>query len=110
MSVNRTRASRDGAARAPPEQVFFDDPAVDRLMGVVMALAAEHYVLRERVRALEEQLTKAGETPRADEAAEQADAAEFAEELLRPLLGLQQAVGATGGFSLKARRRRRVRR
>ena len=34
-----------------PEQVFFADPAIDRMMGVVMALAGEVYVLRDRVRA-----------------------------------------------------------
>ena len=35
-------------------------PAVDRLMGVLMALATEHYVLRDRYRALERQLAAAG--------------------------------------------------
>ncbi len=34
------------------EQVFFEDPAVDRLMGVVLALATEHYVLLDRVHVL----------------------------------------------------------
>ncbi|HKZ72700.1 MAG TPA: hypothetical protein VJ011_01480 [Steroidobacteraceae bacterium] len=111
----RTTAARRAASRARPEQVFFDDPAVDRLMGVVMALATEHYVLRDRVRALEEQLAKAGLAPAgmttmpagAEEVADASDAAEFAEELLRPLLGLQPAAGATGAFSLKTRRRRK---
>jgi hypothetical protein len=32
---------------------FFKDPADDRLFGVVMELAQEVYVLREKVRALE---------------------------------------------------------
>lgn len=39
--------------RPPAEQVFFADPAVDRLMGMVMTLAAEVWVLRDRLRALE---------------------------------------------------------
>jgi len=99
-----------------PEQLFFDDPAVDRLMGVVMALATEHYVLRDRVRALEEQLagaglidpaTLAGKPFAGETEADSADATAFAEELLRPLLGLQQAAGATGRFSLRTRGRRK---
>jgi hypothetical protein len=93
-----------------PEQVFFDDPAVDRLMGVLMALATEHYVLRDRVRALEKQLGATAhlgsEALRADAsatdpAADEADATEFAESLLRPLLGLQEAQGASGEFTLR---------
>ena len=43
----------DTDANPSPEQTFFEDPAIDRLMGVTMALAAEVYVLRERLRALE---------------------------------------------------------
>ena len=39
-----------------PEQTFFDDPALDRAFGVVMALATEVYVQRDRLRALERQL------------------------------------------------------
>ena len=35
------------------EQTFFEDPALDRAFGVVMALATEVYVLRNRQRALE---------------------------------------------------------
>ena len=35
-----------------PEQSFFADPALDRAMGVIMALATEVYVLRDRLRAL----------------------------------------------------------
>ncbi len=32
---------------------FFDDPAIDKVYGVVMQLAQELYALRQRVRALE---------------------------------------------------------
>ena len=35
-----------------PEQTFFDDPALDRAFGVVMALATEGYVQHDRLRAL----------------------------------------------------------
>ena len=31
-----------------PEQTFFPDPALDRAMGVIMALATEVYVMRDR--------------------------------------------------------------
>lgn len=91
------------------EQEFFDDPAIDRLLGVVMALATEHYVLRDRVRALEEQLSRAGHIdipalaqapPQEQGAVDDADAAGFVASLLRPLLGIQESAGATGGFTL----------
>lgn len=42
------------------EQLFFNDPAIDRLMGMVMALAAEIYILRDRNQALEELLEQSG--------------------------------------------------
>lgn len=89
------------------EQIFFEDPAVDRVMAVLFALATEHYVLHDRVRALEEQLVQKGtvsaealSAPPVDEAAAHRDAVEFAEALLRPLMGVQTAKGAAGRFSL----------
>jgi hypothetical protein len=42
------------------EQQFFDDRVVDRLMGVVMALAAEVYILKDRERVLEQLLVSNG--------------------------------------------------
>jgi hypothetical protein len=105
--------TRKAAAPPRPEQVFFDDPALDRLMGVVMTLAAEHYVLRDRVQALEEQLVAAGHLGAASlaqapspekEAQYRADADDFARALLDPLLGQQQAQGAAGRFSLRRSR------
>ena len=36
-----------------PDLTFFKDPAMDRVLGVVMELAEEVYTLRQRVRALE---------------------------------------------------------
>ena len=93
-----------------PEQQFFDDPALDRLMGVVMALAMEHAVLRDRFRALESQLEDAGRLdrdaldapPSPEELARiSSEQSAFVEALLQPLLGEQQSKGASGRFSLK---------
>jgi len=101
------------AARA--EQVFFDDPAVDGLMGVLMSLATDHYVLRDRVQVLENHLVQSGHVDAAalaapatpeEVAAANDDAAAFANELLRPLLGLQETVGTGGRFSLKKHKRK----
>ncbi len=72
-----------------PEQTFFTDPAIDRLMGVTMALAAEVYVLHSRLLALESR-TANGE-PAAESGEE--DAAAFVRRLCEPLLGAQQARG-----------------
>ncbi|MEO7775148.1 MAG: hypothetical protein ABIT36_02470 [Steroidobacteraceae bacterium] len=91
------------------EQVFFDDPAVDLLMGVVMALASETYVLRDRLNVLERQLAATGRVDTAKlveapdskaEAADYKDAAEFTRAILEPLLGLQKSLGIGGKFSL----------
>ncbi|HEU4626456.1 MAG TPA: hypothetical protein VFS52_16920 [Steroidobacteraceae bacterium] len=101
------------AAPKRPEQVFFDDPAIDRLMGIVMSLASEHYVLRDRVQALEEQLTNArlidaaalAKAPSPEQEAQyRAAADDFARTLLEPLLGQQQSLGAAGRFSLRRSR------
>ena len=99
-----TRDKTDAAQRG--EQVFFEDPAVDRLMGVVLALATEHYVLLDRVHMLERRLSAAGLVPESAElTAEHADAGALSEALFRPLLGIQQARGAAGRFSLARDRR-----
>jgi hypothetical protein len=114
--VNTTKPESISSERA--EQVFFDDAAVDGLMGVLMALAEDHYVLRDRVQRLEQQLARAGQidvaaldaAPTQEEAAAgQEDAAGFVSELLRPLLGLQDAAGTGGRFSLKGRNASRSR-
>ena len=83
----------------PPEQAFFEDPALDRAFGVVMALAQEVWVLRDRVRAMEAQLAargvldaqKLGEEPMTDERAAEREA--FVANLMRQLLGEQQSKG-----------------
>ena len=87
-----------------PEQTFFDDPALDRAFGVVMALATEVYVQRDRLRALERQLQEANVIKIADldqepsDAERQADALDreqFVEGLLINLIGRQHAKGTT---------------
>ncbi len=91
---------------ALPEQTFFEDPALDRAFGVVMALATETYVLRDRLRAMERlletnNLIEPGELDREPSDAERAETAEdrqaFVEGLMVNLLGRQQAKGAGGG-------------
>jgi hypothetical protein len=84
------------------EQQFFEDAALDRMMGSLMALATEVYVLRTRLSALEAQVVKAGLADAealngaiGDQAIKEVktDARQFAEALLKPLLGLQDAAG-----------------
>jgi hypothetical protein len=82
-----------------PEQTFFPDPALDRAFGVVMALAQEVWVLKDRVAALEAQLAARGaldvaklnEEPAGDERAAEREA--FVQHLMQNLLGVQQAKG-----------------
>ncbi|MBV9601986.1 MAG: hypothetical protein JOZ87_34720 [Chloroflexi bacterium] len=49
-----------------PDLTFFPDPNVDRVLGVVMELAAEVYVLRERLNTVERVLERGGALVRAD--------------------------------------------
>ncbi len=44
------------------EQIFFKDEAIDRLLGVVLQLAGEVYILKDRNQALEKILTEKGLT------------------------------------------------
>ena len=46
--------------RAQPEQVFFRDPALDRAVAMIMTLAAELYVVKDRLRAMEVTLQQQG--------------------------------------------------
>jgi hypothetical protein len=79
---------------------FFQDPAVDTLMGVVMALAAEVYVLKDRVRVMEqllaerdvlsgEQIESFAPTPEQEERFRR-DRDQFFERLLRPIAELEE--------------------
>ena len=85
------------------EQTFFEDPALDRAFGVVMALATEVYVLRDRQRALERLLEDNGiiasgalDAEPSDQ--ERIDSAEdrkaFTKGLMINLLGKQKSKGA----------------
>ena len=85
------------------EQGFFEDPALDRAFGVVMALATEVQVLRDRIAALERQLERGGKLDRAALDAEpsaeellqsKVDREAFVRHLMSPLLGLQASRGA----------------
>jgi hypothetical protein len=49
-----------------PDLTFFPDPNVDRVLGVVMELAAEVYVLRDRLNTIETLLERSGNLARAD--------------------------------------------
>ena len=82
-----------------PEQTFFEDPALDRAFGVVMALAQEVWVLKDRVAAMEAQLAERGvlqidklnQEPNSDERAAEREA--FVRNLMQHLLGEQQSKG-----------------
>ena len=86
-----------------PEQTFFTDPALDRTLGVVMTLASEVYVLRDRLRRLERVLDAKGIIATADldrdlpseaEARSiEADRDAFVKNLLDNLQGVQQSKG-----------------
>lgn len=108
MSANGEFQRPDAAAkgddrttdRAPSEQTFFTDPALDRLMGIAMALASEVYVLRSRFRQLERALEDGGMLPAAigepsaeQTEAERRDADDFVAHILQATLGEQQARG-----------------
>lgn len=81
-----------------PEQRFFADPAVDRLMGIVFNLSAELQVMRERVQVLEQLLERRGIVTRAEidtfegtvaeEAAIAQDRRSYVRHMLEPVLGL----------------------
>tara|TARA_B100000214_G_scaffold341651_1_gene288881 strand:- start:221 stop:514 length:294 start_codon:yes stop_codon:yes gene_type:complete len=85
------------------EQTFFEDPALDRAFGVVMAIATEVYVLRNRQQALERLLEEAGMLDRGaldgepsdeERRADADDRAAFTRGLMISLLGKQQSRGA----------------
>jgi len=87
------------------EQTFFDDATSDRILGVVMALASEVYVLRDRQRALERLLEEQGSISRADldreptpedVQADDEDRKRFVAGLMENLLGRQVSKGAGG--------------
>jgi hypothetical protein len=85
-----------------PEQQFFDDPALDRAFGVVIALATEVYVLRDRQRAIEKTLANQGtidldslnaEPSDEERATNKLDRDEFVQHLMESLMGSQASKG-----------------
>jgi hypothetical protein len=101
-----TRAPHITGLPFKPEQTFFADPATDRLLAMVMTLAAERHVARDRLATIEMALARCGTlapgapdrfvaTP--DEAARlDADRRAFAEEPMRCTLGVEASLGAPG--------------
>jgi len=97
--------SHPTGAPLKPEQTFFDDPAIDRLLAMVMTLAAELHVTTDRLRSLEMLLEKAGVVepgsvdgfaPDPEQAARlAADRDAFVAELMRCTLGREVSLGAT---------------
>lgn len=86
------------------EQTFFDDPANDRLLAMVMTLAAELHVTKDRLSCLEALLEKSGTlekgaldgfVPSEDEKARlDADRKAFVAELMAATLGREVSLGA----------------
>ena len=76
------------------EQTFFEDTALDRAFGVVMALATEVYVLRDRQRALERLLQDNNIIAPGALDGEPTDQEAFTKGLMINLLGKQQSKGA----------------
>lgn len=58
--------ARSGKRAKGKRPEFFDDPAVDRLLSIVMALVGEVSALRERLDTVERLLEKAGALKRED--------------------------------------------
>lgn len=96
-----------------PEQHYFDDPQLDRMYGIVLTLAGELYVTRQRLARLVAQLEEGGTVdvaalnallPSEQEAALKADGDAFMDRFFRALSehGSHQAplrsewAGATG--------------
>ena len=90
-----------------PEPAYFADPAIDRLMGVVMSLASEVWILNDRLSAMERVLADKGLVTEQDRQAWAADAAAqstldaerdaFVRKLMDNLLGVQVSRGVPHG-------------
>jgi hypothetical protein len=87
-----------------PEQNFFADPALDRAVAMIMTLAAELYVVKDRLRSLEILLGQRhvledgvldGYVPDAAERERiEAERTAYVRELMRCVLGEQASEGA----------------
>lgn len=93
--------------RGDPEPTYFSDPAIDRLMGVVMSLASEVWILNDRISAMEQVLADKGVVTQADrrtwatdadaQAALDGERDAFVRKLMDPLLGVQVSRGVPHG-------------
>ena len=93
--------ARAGAKAKGKRPAYFDDPAIDRTLSIVMAIAGEVSVLRERLDTVERLLDAKGTISRADIEAYVPDRAAGAERALltkeyiaRILRGVQQDMEA----------------
>ena len=87
-----------------PEQVFFADPATDRLLAMLMTLAAELHVAKDRLATLEMVLEKAGllepgaldgfQPDAGEKARLDAERQAFVRELMAQTLGREVSLGA----------------
>ena len=95
--------ARAGAKAKGRRPAYFDDPAIDRTLSIVMAIAGEVSVLRERLDTVERLLDAKGTISRADIEAYAPDRTAGAERALltkeyiaRILRGVQQDMEALG--------------
>ncbi len=92
------------SADSVPEQTFFEDPAIDRAVAMIMTLAAELAVAKDRLRAMEVLLVRQGALqadaldayqPDAEEAKNlAADRDAFARQIVEAVKGTQASLGA----------------
>ena len=75
-------------AEGQPEQTFFTDPALDRAVAMIMTLAAELHVVKDRLRALEVMLDAT------ERARLETERTAYVRELMRCVLGAQASKGA----------------
>jgi hypothetical protein len=93
-----------GRTGRQPEQAFFEDPAIDRLLGMVMTLSAEVWVLSDRMRSIEHLLDTRGVLNRVDLDTYQPDAdtaqaiaadrSAFVKAMMDHVISRQQSRGA----------------
>ena len=101
MSVSKTRISRTAKGKKPQ---YFSDPAIDKLLAIVLSLAGELSATRERLNTLERLLDRKGVLQQSDidnfqpgqeESLERAEArAAYLERVLRTVqMELEETIG-----------------
>lgn len=86
-----------------PEQTFFADPALDRVLGVLIALATEVHVSNSKIAVMAKALEQnninidwEAESNDKEFAIQQRNAGQtFVQHIMDPLLGIQKSKGAT---------------